>query len=409
MLSGTKPGGVVIFSSAGRGPTENALNEGALAEFVCEADGDPTPIIEWRLDGGGDLPIGSTVVQSGGRSTLSVPNIDRTLCVECVASNAEGTASNRQCVSHLGEFVLTLWPTFLSHSVCKRIYVKNNNLSEWWACALSSKRSDNKIFATYCVAHQIQFLCPPPPTFPILNLRDALASVSWNYCSFFRHPTMVEAAVAAKKNSHSSLKLSCGSFDSSDIVLPCHHGCFNFISSFFCVRCDVVPLKNLSLNWTVIVASLLIFFPSAKCSLDYDRQLLHGDSSRDYSAVRGEDVVFRPASAIIVFAIDESGSMAGEHRWLNTTVESLEENLIQSGVGVHIPNRYALVGFAHPGSVRGRVIPVGQNGEHCGSSSEIGEALQNLNIDGQLEDGYSAINVALRSVSCLQVSPDCFQ
>lgn len=143
---------------------------------------------------------------------------------------------------------------------------------------------------------------------------------------------------------------------------------------------------------------------SAQCHLPGDRDLLHGDTARNYSTFRVEDIVHKPSSAIVVFVVDESGSMAGEHRWLGTAVTALEENLQQTGVGNLVANRYALVGFAHTGAVRGRVIPVGKNGQHCGNASQLATALGNLQVDGKLEDGYSAINLALKGVSCLQVS-----
>ena len=81
----------------------DAFNEGALAEFICEADGDPAPEIDWNLAGGAPLPDGSTVWQTGRRSTLQVPTTSNRLCVECIAANAEGEARNVQCVNNLGE------------------------------------------------------------------------------------------------------------------------------------------------------------------------------------------------------------------------------------------------------------------------------------------------------------------
>ena len=95
--------------------------------------------------------------------------------------------------------------------------------------------------------------------------------------------------------------------------------------------------------------------------------------------------------------------MVGEHVWLNTTVQALEDKLQAKGVGVVRPNRYALVGFASPSSVKGRIIPLGAGGEHCGTASQMSGALGQLQVDGQLEDGYAAMTLALNSISCLQV------
>jgi Mg-chelatase subunit ChlD len=38
-------------------------------------------------------------------------------------------------------------------------------------------------------------------------------------------------------------------------------------------------------------------------------------------------------AADVIFVVDESGSMSGEHAWLGTMVASMEANLIAAGVG----------------------------------------------------------------------------
>lgn len=50
--------------------------------------------------------------------------------------------------------------------------------------------------------------------------------------------------------------------------------------------------------------------------------------------------------ADIVFAVDESGSMAGEHRWLEQMVVDLDQRLLARGIG---PNRFMLVGYGGAG------------------------------------------------------------
>ena len=95
--------------------------------------------------------------------------------------------------------------------------------------------------------------------------------------------------------------------------------------------------------------------------------------------------------------------MIGEHRWLETTAISLDEELKARKV---TNNMYALVGFASEkptvDSRLGRIIPVGPNGEHCGTATQMKAALKSLHTDGRLEDGYSAMGVALQDVSCMK-------
>ena len=48
------------------------------------------------------------------------------------------------------------------------------------------------------------------------------------------------------------------------------------------------------------------------------------------------------AYADVVLVVDESGSMQGEHDWIEDMIPALEEALLARGIG---PNRYAIVGF----------------------------------------------------------------
>ena len=129
----------------------------------------------------------------------------------------------------------------------------------------------------------------------------------------------------------------------------------------------------------------------------------HGSSVRNQSTICGEDIINLPGSVLVVYVVDESGSMIGEHRWLETTTILLDEDLKARKV---TDNMYALVGFASEkptvDSRLGRIIPVGPNGEHCGTATQMKDALKNLHPDGRLEDGYSAIGVALQDVSCMK-------
>ena len=132
--------------------------------------------------------------------------------------------------------------------------------------------------------------------------------------------------------------------------------------------------------------------------------MVQNDSSvRNQSTICCEDIINLPGSALVVYVVDESGSMIGEHRWLETTALSLDEDLKARKV---TDNMYALVGFASEkptvDSRFGRIIPVGPNGEHCGTATQMKDALKSLHTDGKLEDGYSAMGVALQNVSCMK-------
>ena len=104
----------------------------------------------------------------------------------------------------------------------------------------------------------------------------------------------------------------------------------------------------------------------------------------------------------MVFVVDESGSMVGEHEWLKTMAVSLEQNLNARDVR---GNQYALVGFASPNPTRdaalGRIIPVGRRGEECGTATELRDSLEQLHVDGRREDGFSAMGTALNQLSCM--------
>jgi hypothetical protein len=99
-------------------------------------------------------------------------------------------------------------------------------------------------------------------------------------------------------------------------------------------------------------------------------------------------------AADIVFIVDESGSMAGEHAWLGGMVTSLESELIAAG---ETGNNYGLVGFGG-NDVPGTYDPAHQHdvgGSAMGSAAELSTATGGLIANGGFEDGYSAINFAL--------------
>jgi hypothetical protein len=104
--------------------------------------------------------------------------------------------------------------------------------------------------------------------------------------------------------------------------------------------------------------------------------------------------------ADVLFVIDESGSMFGEHAWLGSMVTSLESNLAANGIGVGAdPNQYALVGFGASSGhgTSGHKHAVG--GGDWGTAAQLSTATSGLVISGYTEDGWEAMNFALNNYS----------
>lgn len=97
------------------------------------------------------------------------------------------------------------------------------------------------------------------------------------------------------------------------------------------------------------------------------------------------------STADLVFIVDESGSMAGEHAWLGTMVTSLESKLASAGV---TGNRYSLVGFGANSShgTSGHSHSVG--GGTWGTAAQMSTATGTLQTSGFFEDGWEAITYA---------------
>ncbi len=115
-------------------------------------------------------------------------------------------------------------------------------------------------------------------------------------------------------------------------------------------------------------------------------------------AVTGAQAV--PIAADVIFVVDESGSMAGEHAWLSNMIVDLENGLTAAGVGTGAAqNNYALVGYgAYSGhGVAGHKHTVG--GGDWGNATEFGTATGGLIVSGGTEDGWEAIDFALNNYS----------
>ncbi|NEP79498.1 MAG: PEP-CTERM sorting domain-containing protein [Okeania sp. SIO3B3] len=99
--------------------------------------------------------------------------------------------------------------------------------------------------------------------------------------------------------------------------------------------------------------------------------------------------------ADVVFVVDESGSMGGEHAWLKNAVVALEAEFNAAGIGNGADiNQYGLVGFSVGKSNAQRVSHQVGNGK-LGSSNDLVTALAQLSLDGNIEDGYAGMDEAL--------------
>ncbi|KEF30793.1 MAG: PEP-CTERM sorting domain-containing protein [Gammaproteobacteria bacterium] len=110
-----------------------------------------------------------------------------------------------------------------------------------------------------------------------------------------------------------------------------------------------------------------------------------------------------PITADVVFLVDESGSMSGEHNWLSTMIASLESGLQAEGVGVTDANRYSLVGFGGADSYYSgnHLDPHAHDmgGSDWGSSSDFATATGSLVTTGGTEDGWNALDWAINNLS----------
>ena len=102
------------------------------------------------------------------------------------------------------------------------------------------------------------------------------------------------------------------------------------------------------------------------------------------------------AAADIIFVVDESGSMAREHRWIREEVQILDQSLKRNGVGAGERfNLFALVGFGRntPSEILGTTLT------QLTSASDFVEVSNSLMLTGTFEDGYAAIDYALENIA----------
>jgi outer membrane autotransporter protein len=100
------------------------------------------------------------------------------------------------------------------------------------------------------------------------------------------------------------------------------------------------------------------------------------------------------AGANLLFIVDESGSMEGEHLFLQTQAPSIESGL--NAVGITDLN-FGLVGYGDDNDVP-RLINLNAAGA-LGNASEFSAAAATLRTDGGFEDGYAGIDFGLDQFS----------
>lgn len=104
-------------------------------------------------------------------------------------------------------------------------------------------------------------------------------------------------------------------------------------------------------------------------------------------------MVTNGSSANLLFVVDESGSMSGEHQFLQGQAASIESGL--ATVGVSDPN-FGLIGYGN-----GNAIPrlLQMDGSNLGDAAAFSTAAGSLMTDGSTEDGYAGIDFALDQFS----------
>ncbi len=141
---------------------------------------------------------------------------------------------------------------------------------------------------------------------------------------------------------------------------------------------------------------LLIFFLTEKpfeCRSDTNELFFQGNYF--YSSKLFASGSALEAAADIIFIVDESGSMAMEHNWIQNEVYLLDQALRERGVGAGTrQNMFALIGFGRNdfNLIGGVTLTT------LTTVETFVAAASNLELSGVFEDGYAGIEHALSSV-----------
>lgn len=101
---------------------------------------------------------------------------------------------------------------------------------------------------------------------------------------------------------------------------------------------------------------------------------------------------FAADTADVIFVVDESGSMSGEHAWISAMIATMDSQLNAEGV---TNNRYGLTTFGSSYVSNQDPIKELVAGGDWGSASDLATAAGSLTAYGGLEDGYEAVQYAL--------------
>jgi len=99
-----------------------------------------------------------------------------------------------------------------------------------------------------------------------------------------------------------------------------------------------------------------------------------------------------PIGADVLFVVDESGSMVGEHAFLSDVIGDLDSELAAAGVPTR---RYSLTGF---GASASSALPRDISGGFV-SATEFAAATGTLVTSGGIEDGYAGMDFAFDTLA----------
>jgi hypothetical protein len=105
-------------------------------------------------------------------------------------------------------------------------------------------------------------------------------------------------------------------------------------------------------------------------------------------------VTLQAAPVNVIFVVDESGSMSGEHAWLAGMINSLDAGLVSAGITTR---SYGLVGFGSSNPAP-RLLGGGWM-----TAAQFATATGSLVVNGGTEDGYAGINFGFTNAS---LTPD---
>jgi len=100
-----------------------------------------------------------------------------------------------------------------------------------------------------------------------------------------------------------------------------------------------------------------------------------------------------PDTADVIFVVDESGSMSGEHAFLQDVIGDLDAALSAAGVTTR---NYGVVGFGSSTVAPRDVGAVSQGGGFL-NATQAASAFGDLLLNGGTEDGWAGIDFALNS------------